>query len=265
METHFSTNVKLLRKRAGITQQELGDETGLKRATINNYENGVGQPSLDNILSISAHFGISIDTLIKVDLEKLSETQLKELEGGFDVYIRGTRLRVLATTVDQYNKDNIELISHKARAGYTAGYNDPEYIQSLPTFQLPFLEKERKYRMFQIQGDSMLPVPSGAYVLGEYMENWHDVKDGRAYIFLTREEGIVFKVAYNQVRKRKKFLLRSLNKEYTPYEVDVNDVREIWKFVNYTSAEIPKSETSINDLLDRIDALRNETARVLEK
>ena len=41
--------------------------------------------------------------------------------------------------VDSKNRDNIELVPVKAKAGYTAGYNDPEFISSLPTFQLPFL------------------------------------------------------------------------------------------------------------------------------
>lgn len=37
----YSNNLKLLRKQAGLTQQELADRTGLSRSRINNYEQGI--------------------------------------------------------------------------------------------------------------------------------------------------------------------------------------------------------------------------------
>ena len=85
---------------------------------------------------------------------------LEELENGFDSFISGSKLRVLSSTVDQNDNENIELVPLKAKAGYTNGYSDPDFISQLPTFQLPFLSKERKYRTFQIDGDSMYPIPS---------------------------------------------------------------------------------------------------------
>src|SRR5204863_2002257 len=112
--------------------------------------------------------------------------------------VRGTKLRILATTVDSKNKENIEVVPLKAKAGYKSGYADPEFIKGLPTFQLPILYNDRKYRMFQISGDSMLPIPDKSWVVGEYVENFNDIKDGHPYILLTNDEGIVFKMAYNQ-------------------------------------------------------------------
>src|SRR5437773_9738819 len=146
---------------------------------------------------------MSIDTLIKIDLTKLSARRLLELELGHDAFIKGSRLRVLATTVDNNNKENIEVVPIKAKAGYKNGYADPDFIAKLPVFQLPILFNDRKYRMFQISGDSMLPVPDKSWVIGEYIENWYDIKDGHPYVFLTQDEGIVFKIAYNELKKKK--------------------------------------------------------------
>ncbi len=61
--------------------------------------------------------------------------------------------------------------------------------------------------MFQITGDSMLPIPDKSFVIGEYLENWYDIKDGQAYVILTQDEGLVFKVAFNQLRKKKSLML----------------------------------------------------------
>ena len=94
--------------------------------------------------------------------------------------------------------------------------------------------------MFQIEGDSMLPIPDKSFVIGEYVENWYDIKNGSAYILLTKEDGIVFKIMFNELKRKKKLVLHSLNPEYKPYELEVNDVKEVWKFVNYISSEMPE-------------------------
>ena len=258
---HFSNNIKLLRQRKKRTQDAVAQELGLSRSTINSYENGlITNPTIEALIAFSGYFRVSIDTLVKVDLGKLSELKLRELELGHDDYIKGTKLRVLATTVDKNNRENIELVPHKARAGYTAGYNDPEFIRTLPCFQLPFLSAERKYRSFQISGDSMLPIPDKSYVTAEFIENWMEVKDGHAYIILTRDDGPVFKVVYNHVRTKKKLLLRSLNSAYEPYEVPIAEVREIWKFINYISSELP--EPKEDDLYRKVMKLEKEMQRI---
>src|SRR6185436_12210087 len=220
---------------------------------LNSYENGsIKNPTLDALLSFSKYFRVSIDTLVKVDMSKLSQFQLAELEKGHDVYVTGSRLRVLATTVDSNNKENIEVVPMKAKAGYKNGYADPDFIKKLPSFQLPILLNDRKYRMFQISGDSMLPIPDKSSVIGEYLENWYDIKDGHAYVLLTQDEGIVFKIAYNQIKKKKNIRLQSLNSVYEPYEINVNEVKEVWKFCNYMSNEIPEASFRKDNLIDTI-------------
>ena len=114
---YFSTNIRLLRKRKGRTQDDVATTLDIKRSTYNNYENQIARPGIDSLLAFSDYFGVAIDTLIKVDLRNLTPSQLSQLENGYDVYIRGSSLRVLATTVDQENDENIELVNEKARAG----------------------------------------------------------------------------------------------------------------------------------------------------
>lgn len=255
----FNSNIKILRQRRKLTQDMAASELGISRSTFNSYENGsVQNPTLDALIQFSKYFRVSIDTLVKMDLSKLSEFQLSELERGHDVYVTGARLRVLATTVDKDNKENIEVVPLKAKAGYKNGFADPEFISKLPAFQLPILFNDRKYRMFQINGDSMLPIPDKSWVIGEYVENFHDVKDGTAYILLLQDEGIVFKLAYNQIRKKKNLLLKSLNPVYDPYEVPVNEVREVWRFCNYISAEIPEQYWQKDRILSKIERIESE-------
>lgn len=262
---YFSSNIKLLRNRRKRTQDVVAGELNMSRSTLNSYENGsIKNPTLDALMLFSKYFRLSIDTMVKVDLCKLSEFQLSELERGNDVYVTGSRLRVLATTVDSQNRENIEVVPLKAKAGYKNGFADPEFIRKLPTFQLPLLLSDRKYRMFQITGDSMLPIPDKSWVIGEYLENWYDMKDGEAYIILTQEEGLVFKVVQNQLKKKKNVILKSLNTLYQPYELHVGEIREVWKFCNYLSSELPDNSFTKDDLLSKILHLEKEVKGIRE-
>jgi transcriptional regulator with XRE-family HTH domain len=244
---YLSSNIRLLRIRKSLSQEDLAAAVKSNRGAINNYERG-SDPPTEMLITLADYFGLSVDTLVKVNLHSLSESQFKELENGFDVFIKGGKLRILATTVDKNERENIHLVSVKATAGYTSGYNDPEYISALPSFQLPFLSRNKTYRTFQIQGDSMLPVPDKSYIIAEYVQNWQYIKDGHAYIVVTESDGVVFKVVFNQVRKKKNLLLKSLNSFYKPYEVPITEVREVWSFVQYFTSELPEPFNELDQM-----------------
>ena len=191
---YFAKNIKFLRRRRGRTQDDVAVALGLKRSTLSGYENRVAEPGIEVLLAFSKYFGIAVDTILKIDLTSLTESQMGELERGFDAYLKGSSLRVLATTVNSENNENIELVPEKAKAGYMTGYADPEFIGELPVFNLPFLSPNRKYRTFQLKGDSMLPIPDGSWVTGEYVQDWFNIVSGQAYIVFTMDDGIMFKI-----------------------------------------------------------------------
>lgn len=259
---YFSSNIKLLRKRLGRTQDDVAFSLGMKRPTLSGYENGVAQPGLEAMIAFSRYFKVSIDTLVKVDLSTLAESELSQIERGYDVFITGGKLRVLATTVDSDNEENIELVNETAKAGYRSGFADPEFIRVLPVFQLPFLSKDRKYRAFQVNGDSMLPIPDKSWVIGEFVQNWLSIRSGYPYIILTMDDGIVFKIAENRLKEADKLILNSLNPLYEPFEVHAKDVREIWRFVYFFSSEIPEPNLPKDDLVQTVKAIQKEVKAI---
>jgi len=249
----------------GRTQDDVASALGLKRSTLSGYENNVAEPGIGILVAFSKYFSIAVDTLLKVELEVLSESQMGQLERGFDAYLGGSNLRVLATTVDRENNENIELVPEKAKAGYMTGYADPEFISELPVFNLPFLSSNRKYRAFQLKGDSMLPIPDGAFVTGEYVQDWFTITDGHAYIIFTMDDGIMFKIAENRIRKEGKLILYSLNPIYEPYSVKISEVREVWKFVNYISNELPDPVLPEKELINTVVAMKQDLDRLKQR
>lgn len=237
---YLASNIKLLRKRKRLTQTGLAATLDCSRSAINNYENGTAVPTANTLITLSDLFHISIDTLLRIDLTKLRESQLKMIENGTDVFVKGSELRVLATTVNSKNEDNVELVSIKAKAGYTNGYYDPDFIAGLPVFRLPFLSGEKKYRTFQIAGDSMYPIPDKSWVTGEYVQDMNEIWDDQLYIVLTLNEGIVFKKIQNELKEKGTLRMISLNTEYSPYDLPANEIKELWKFVHYITNEVPR-------------------------
>lgn len=262
---YISSNLRFLRKRKSLTQDDLAKLLQLKRSTLNGYENGISRPSIEGLIQLSDFFGISIDSLIRIDFEKLTEFNLRQLENGSDQFQRGSNLRILSSTVDSRNSENIEMVPEKAKAGYTTGFADPEFIQELPRYQLPFLSRNKKFRSFQIVGDSMLPIPEGAWISGEFVQDWTNLKSGTACIILTINDGIVFKILKKSESDTEGFIAHSLNPDYPPYLIRMVDIREIWKFNHYISSLIPENQGTESEILQSIREIRQEIKKLNAK
>jgi transcriptional regulator with XRE-family HTH domain len=222
------TNLKFLRKKKGLTQETLAQALGVSRSKLAGYERNI-TPPLEVLLLFADYFKLSLDVLVREELASFSEYKLRELLET-DQFLRGRNLRILSTTVDASGRELIEVVSQRAKASYLAGFADPEFISDLPRFSLPFLPSNKKHRVFQVDGDSMLPIPDGAWIVCEYVEDWTRLKDGERYVIVTEQDGVTFKLAYNRIKANKKLLLCSANPIYSPFEVEVTQVREVWKY-----------------------------------
>lgn len=62
-------NLRFLRKQRDLTQDEMPAQLGVSRATWSNYENDVTEPGIEMLLRISDFFDVSIDNLLRVNLQ----------------------------------------------------------------------------------------------------------------------------------------------------------------------------------------------------
>lgn len=262
MQIFFAGNIKFLRDRKKLSQEVLAAKLGLTRAKLAAIEAGnTKSPQPEDYLIFSEFFKISIDTLLKIDLSKLGELKIRELEAGNDVYVRGGNLRILAISVDKSNNENVEYIPVKAKAGYMAGYNDPEFIASLPKYSLPNLPAGGTFRIFPSTGDSMLPVPEGSDIIAQYVADWTSIRpDKPCIVILKGQQDFVFKMV--TVNTDGNILLKSLNTEYKPYSVAAEDVLEIWSFYAYTSKKFPEAQPEMTTVLMAIRNLEEKIEKI---
>ena len=62
-------NIKHLRKKAHLGQQQLADNLGVSRSTLTCWENGIRTPKISKIVEIANFFGVNMDIIYK-DLSK---------------------------------------------------------------------------------------------------------------------------------------------------------------------------------------------------
>lgn len=248
----FSDNIRHLRMKKEVSQEIVAESLAITRDRLAKYEGGKSQPPYETLIKLSHYYHVSIDLLLTADIRKVDLNGLMQLEDN--------RI-LLPIMVDAKGDNNIEIIPHKARAGYLSGYSDPEFIESLQHISLPFLTNG-KYRAFPVSGDSMPPHREGSFIIGRYVENLGEVRDGRTYILLTKDEGIVYK-RLNKNGKNN-LMLVSDNTFYEPYAVKASDVLEIWEYAcSIATKEFEQDNMepqSIRELLygirDEVKALR---------
>lgn len=228
--SNIASNLKYIRKKKGLTQQQFADLMEIKRASVGAYEEDRAEPKYELLKKIAEYFDLTMDELANDIIDDKWKPTPRS---------NASNLRVLSVTVDQQDRENIELVPVKASAGYLNGYGDPEYVAELPKFSLPMFN-QGTYRAFEIKGDSMLPLPSGSVIIGEYVENWHDIKPGQTYIIVSREEGVVYKRIAFKYKEEKGLKLVSDNKTYEAYWVGSEDILEVWKAKAFISTELPE-------------------------
>ena len=75
----LSGQIKKHRDELGLSQEELAEKIFVTRQSVSNWENGKTYPDLQSLLRLSDLFGLSLDELIKGDIETMKD-EINKLE-----------------------------------------------------------------------------------------------------------------------------------------------------------------------------------------
>lgn len=243
-------NLKYLRKLRGWTQEEFANKVGIKRSLVGAYEEERADPRIDVLEIVGDIFKLSLDDLL-----------LKDLSNSGGSYLNKRRQQKMMSA----DRNLIHFVPVKAAAGYLAGYADSEFIDELNTFTLPMLSGGN-YRAFEIIGDSMLPTPSGSIIVGEKVEGGiDDIKNNMAYIVVSRNEGIVYKRIVKNNKVRNKLTLVSDNPQFQPYQVNADDIVELWQAQSVISKVTVQQRWDVNTLANLVNNLQDQVSTLKKK
>lgn len=105
--SRFSKNIRYLRKKRKLSQEQLAGELGLNRGNIASYEKGTAEPSMKNLSKFSGYFKVNLNDLVEKDLEatepgRVNDRQVSYLSLTEDM----TEEQLVDTLID--NKERLE-------------------------------------------------------------------------------------------------------------------------------------------------------------
>lgn len=236
-------------KSLGMKTTEFEKSIGASNGYVNSISKSIGLDKLNSILE--KYPNLNLRWLLTGKVDENHSVQDVQSESNAQ---NSNMPNVI--TVDHQGNENILMVPVPAQAGYLHGYEDPDYLQNLPSYRLPKLNNGT-YRMFEVKGHSMYPtIHSGAIAVGEWCENWYtDIKDNQIYIIVSKEDGIIIKRVLNRLEKYGNLFVKSDNRsEFPSYPVKPEDILEIWTL---KTAFIFNFQDPA-DLFDRVNDLEAE-------
>ncbi len=149
-------------------------------------------------------------------------------------------------------------IKNSAVKEYLANCQKVDYLRSLPTISLPFITSD-KSRAFDMGNDFPM---QNSIVVGSGISDWTDVQDGKFYILVTPQQGVIYRRVYNQVKIKGALLLSSDNPTISSFEISIKDVVEIWEVNSFISQQLPEPHISLERVKNIVDDLTNELDRL---
>ena len=107
----FSEKLMDLRRKAGLSQEQLADRLGVTRQSVSKWESGTAMPELVKLISLSDIFGVSVDYLVKDYLE-----EPESAGGGDDLSAQqAVRLEKKVDELTNYVKGRVYRFDSKTR------------------------------------------------------------------------------------------------------------------------------------------------------
>ena len=249
MGTELSTDIKRfkeIREENNFTQSEFAKILGIKNSTAD-IERGKTKLSGKVVAELLRQFGVN-------PLWLYGESRQKHLQ------LTKGDVSPKVVSINSAENENIVLVNVKAAAGYPHNVQDVEWYQQLPAFDMPLPEyRNATYRGFQIEGDSMLPnLHPGEWVLGKAVPTIEEASNNKIYVVVLYDSVLVKKLQKSP--DPGKIILISLNEEYLPIELNVNDIQELWQVNSKLTFNLdaPTESGLLKQLQRSMEELKND-------
>ena len=159
---------------------------------------------------------------------------------------------------EKTNSQQIQYVSQRSLSEYVEKLQNTNYISNLPVFQMPLLP-DGHYRAFEAGEDFAYP---GAYLIGQFIRNWYDIADGKSYVLVARNMGLVYRRLFNQVKIKGTLLLSSDKTGIPTFELPIKDVVEVWEIKAFFSTILPDPTVSLDHLRHLSNQIQEELDRI---
>ncbi|GJM33993.1 MAG: hypothetical protein DHS20C18_29940 [Saprospiraceae bacterium] len=200
-------------------KSDIAKKLGTYNHVINSILKGQRNITVDQLSSLFEHYGVNANYLFGNSEEMFLESS------GIPVGIPTRSME----EKKMGRRENITLVPARAVAGYALEHNDGDYLQNLQKFSIPNMDGS--LIAFEISGDSMMPtITNGDIVVCEDVERGTPLRDNHVYVIVT---DVVVAKRIQQIREGNEVnslrLISDNDVVYKPYEVEVEEIRQILK------------------------------------
>lgn len=238
---------KEIREEHHFTQAEFADKLGIKNTTAD-IERGRTKLSGEVVKELLKQFGIN-------PLWMYGESNQKHIE------LTNVSVMPKVVSVDQEGNDNMLLVNQRAAAGYPQNIHETGWHKQLPAFNLPLPQyRNATYRGFQVEGNSMEPnLRAGEWVLGKAVDSINHINEGKIYVLITFDSVLVKKL-YRISNDASHIRLVSINPEYAPYTLEVDQIQELWQVNSKLTFSLDANSESnlVQELKSSMEELKRE-------
>lgn len=100
---NLARNIAILRINADFKQLDIELKTGIKRNTLSNWENGVSEPSIADLITLAQFFGVTVDEMIQSDFNN-SPPGVKKVHRRFVQQTESKTIQQLEKTISSMEK-----------------------------------------------------------------------------------------------------------------------------------------------------------------
>ena len=235
-----SQRFKKLRESLNETQQSFAEKLGVKGSTAD-IERGKSKITGSIVAELLKQFKINPLWLFGQSFQKFLDTS--------------QNVAPKVVTVDGNDSENMVLVNIKAAAGYPHNIVDLDWYKQLPAFDLPLPEyRNATHRGFQVEGDSMVPsLYPKEWVLGKAVNSINDINKNSICVVVMKDSVLVKKVQPSE--DPSKLMLISINTDYPPTQIEVNDIQEIWQVTSKLTFNIDANASQTNVLKQLQDSM----------
>lgn len=262
----INERIKLIMDRQGLGDKALAGAMGLTRGRVSQIFKAGVWDNMKQLKVVADFLGYPVAYLISGKEEDLIDTEVEFTptvvsDSAVAAYLDGKNIRPITVTVSPSGQELVTYVPVKAQAGYMKGYGDPHFIEHLPAFTLPGVVKDATFRMFEVDGDSMLQLGNkglrnGEIVIARYVEDIFDMKDNRVYVVISTE-GTAIKRVINRLRDKDTpcLVMASDNKngQHPNYILKPKQIKEVWEAKRYISGDF-SFDTNLYEIIGDLQA-----------
>lgn len=290
---HISNKIKKVRDLLELTQGQFAQESGLSQRDISQIEGGEKKFIPTELIQFLNNRSIDLNWLFSTTTSEEDEGYLKAYANNKSAKLKSgdnaqeyaqmnAQVSIVSEpktpfkpslpvilSIDTAGNTVIPFVNVRSRAGYLAGYGDPEYIQELPHYSIPGFTSGR-YMAFQIDGWSMFKEEIGEglrkddWIICQYVEKLDDIRDNRVYTIVSQEEGIVTKRLLNRLKNDDPRIVAMSDNKSGSYEhliIRPEQIQQVWEFKLHFSRFI----SDPRDFYDKISDIQGDYIIIKEE